>query len=114
MTKKRDSQWPPTDYEPLAPLQLPVGPTVAIKHEGPLFAASNDTAGVEHEEQTDMFLLQLPGDLRYSRFPIYIDDINNIAEYSRLATRTQELPGEKASPKSVKVGKCLLGYEASC
>lgn len=59
--------WPPRQLDPLAPVQLPLGPaTVAMRRHlatQPILADPSDPAALEHEELASLFLVQLPSTL---------------------------------------------------
>lgn len=67
-TNDDDSHWPPEDYDPMSPLSLPIGPVTAavrdrIAHQ-PILAQPDDFAALEKEAMSNVFLLQMPSDLR--------------------------------------------------
>jgi len=62
-------KWPPTRYDSFAPLSLPFGPRTAatrklLASEG-ILADPNDADAVAQEEQSSLFVLQMPSDLKY-------------------------------------------------
>eukprot|EP01034_Spumella_vulgaris_P026164 gene26164-32699_t len=90
--------WPPTQYDALAPLSLPLGPKTAnmrvMLAAESILADPHDIEALEKEESSSLFLIQMPSDLNF----------NHILE-----SRRQEGDERKVSENDVQVKNGRLG-----
>jgi len=106
-------EWPPSNYDPYAPLALPFGPrTNEIRRkfvDNPIFADENDPDAIAIEESDNMFLLQLPTDL--SR-PVHAErgaiDISDEDGHGRTAPRGGMPEGHLGKIQEMSSGKVFL------
>lgn len=66
----KSSTWPPSDYAPLAPLELPIGPGAEARkylENRPIFADEANATAIARENESAMFMIQLPSDLQMPR-----------------------------------------------
>lgn len=103
-------KWPPTRYDPYAPLSLPFGPRTAMTRKilasESILADPNDPESLLQEEQSSLFVMQMPSDLKFDKLLV---DNSAASSSSSSANATVEATSNKSILDAQgKLGKIRL------